>query len=252
MRPPNAEARARLLFDTKVTTKCNRRRLPEMVKRVAITVGSASLPTKAQGDIKKDQGWMYPRNNGVPVRHPQRVINGTTYRDHKDTELNRRKHESNFFITINTNRCMRLAEGGDAAKATLACKKVLGEMAQQEVLCTLLKYGPKHAEYTNDKFVDVVESIEWDASVERGEKFDRLHCHIWLTLHHYSQLQVNCSMLQSKFKELYNKYAPPAEKIGRGRPYANVKLLPTSDWAEVIRSYIHKAADVSYGSKVCP
>ena len=78
-------------------------------------------------------------------------------------------------------------------------------------------------------------------------------------MHHYSQVQVNMPVMQRLFKRLYNQYIDEAlnNTVGldkeaiRGRiaqnknPYIQVKLLPTSDWAMVIRQYIHKGMQES-------
>ena len=92
----------------------------------------------------------------------------------------------------------------------------------------------------------VIKSVEWTSSVETGENYERLHVHIWLTVHHYSQVQINRPVISVMFKEFYNGLlnAHPGFKAQlqcKGRPYCNVKLLPTSDWAMVLRQYIHKA-----------
>ena len=50
------------------------------------------------------------------------------------------------------------------------------------------------------------------------------------------------------FKALYNAHVTPIGTVGginelkvNRMPYIQVKLLPSSDWAMVIRQYIHKA-----------
>ena len=87
------------------------------------------------------------------------------------------------------------------------------------------------------------------AAVETGEGFERLPCHIWLTVHHYSQVQINMPVMQQMFKRMYNQRVGGVfnQKLAITKnPYISVKLLPTSDWADVIKSYIHKAmADVN-------
>ena len=74
------------------------------------------------------------------------------------------------------------------------------------------------------------------------------HSHIWLTVHHYSQVQVNMPVMQKMFKEAYNSRIDimnSRQLRCNGMPYIQVKLLPSSDWAMVIKQYIHKgmAAD---------
>lgn len=220
-----------------------------MVKRepTVVTVGSAAT-TNALGDsrksIKKDGAWRYP--GGVIQRHSDTMINGRgPYTDHKDTGEARRKQESNFFITLNTNRTV--SQGGamcDYGKE--AMRKTLNDMAKDEVICSYLKFGPKHPEhYGKDVYEDVIQKIEWNSAVEVGETLCRLHCHIWLTVHHYSQVQINMAMMQHTFKRIYNghignsEFAP--QLVANKMPYIQVKLLPESNWAEVMKQYIHKA-----------
>ena len=234
--------RARLLFDNNVKTQC-RRRVTTMVKRAPrITVGSASIASAATGDVKKDQKWMYP--GGVVARHKDLVINGRTYTDDKNEGERRRKHESNFFITINTNKAMT-GLGVEADLAKRCVKETLDYIAETRNICGIIKFGPKSTHYQDDRFDDVIESMEWNAAVETGEKLDRLHAHVWLTMHHYSQVQVNMPMLARMFKQQYNERVKgyglgKSLQISR-QPYVNVKLLPTSDWAQVIHRYMRKA-----------
>ena len=214
--------------NVKCPTKAMVRREP------TITVGDATI--KPARGIKKSGLWReWKRMDGT-------TVNGRTYTDDKDTSLPRRYHESNFFITLNTNKTLR--EGGEMADlGKRACKEVLEELCKDKNICAYLKFGPKSDHYKDDVYADVIQRIEWSAAVETGEVLERLHCHIWLTVHHYSQVQVNMPVMQHMFKDMYNK------KVGLGNqklavnrnPYISVKLLPTSDWADVIKSYIHKA-----------
>ena len=52
---------------------------------------------------------------------------------------------------------------------------------------------------------------------------------------------MNSNMMQHRVKTLFNTFmANPNFKIKK-LPYVHVKLLPQSDWATVMRQYIHKA-----------
>ena len=211
-----------------------------MVKRenVKITVEAVNMKKNPLKGVKKDGAWRYP--GGVIQRLAQREIDGITYFDPKDPTENRRKIESNFFITLNTNRTLSNVEGGLAEMAKTACKEALTVLAKDEVICQYLKFGPKDKEFQNDRYKDVISKIEWQAAVETGERWERLHAHIWMTVHHYSQVQINMPIMQHLFKQYYNDRAPATMKAN-GKPYISVKLLPTSDWAEVIKGYMHKA-----------
>ena len=215
-----------------------------------VTVGSAGLG-KATGDVsvKKKQAWRYP--GGIIQRAPSDMINGRgPYRDHIDTTEPRRKQESNFFITLNTNRRCDADSGhvNIEQEGRVAMQQALKELAKDTMICKYLKFGPKHPkEYENDRYEDVIQSVEWTANVEIGDELKRLHCHIWLTVHHYSQVQINMRMMQQLFKLKYH------ENLGLGKehlkinglPYIQVKLLPTANWAEVMKQYIHKGMSSS-------
>ena len=197
---------------------------------------------------KKDQTWRYP--GGVITRAShldgKRTSNGGKYTCDKDGG-GRRKQESNFFITLNTNRSIERG-GPGAIAAQQAARYAIDKLSEDSYICTYLKFGPKNAHYQHDKYKDVVEKVDWKGAVEVGENLFRVHTHVWMTVHHYSQVQINMPVMQHLFKQLYNSRAKeltsPAiyETICvKKRPYIQVKLLPASNWAEVIRQYIHKA-----------
>ena len=222
-----------------------------MVKRgpTMITVEPVN-PNKPLGDmgIKKQGAWRYPGN--VVQRAPSTLLGSQHYYDDKNPSEARRKHESNFFITINTNRCIgeHLVSPEAAAHGKEAMRRTLNILAQDALLCQYLKFGPKSAWYQKDKFDDVITNIEWQAAVETGENNERLHCHIWLTVHHYSQVQVNMPLMQRLFKTTYNAQlsAEHKPKLECSKmPYISVKLLPTADWAIVMKQYIHKGMTFS-------
>ena len=222
-----------------------------MVRRKpTVTVESINL-RPATGDsqirkgVKASGAWRYP--NGVIQRMDQRTINGKDYWDDKDPTENRRKHESNFFITLNTNRSMKDMSGGMAEIGKNAVRRTIDYLSEPESICAFLKFGPKNPMYASDRFEDVIQKVDWQANVEVGEKLERLHCHIWMTVHHFSQVQVNMPVIQHLFTRKYNEEVEKSTNTDgklllqqRGKPYVNVKLLPTSDWAMVMRQYIHK------------
>ena len=224
---------------------------PPMVKRtskvrdVATTVQAINFK-KPSGDLVKTDketvkgrgAWRYP--NGVIQRAPSTVMpSGKEYFDPRDPALPRRKIESNFFITLNTNKVILDGDFGINREALVACQQATDALATDELVCTYLKFGPKDDSYGADEYHDVITRVEWEGKAEVGEKQFRLHAHIWMTIYHYSQVQINMPLMQAAFKEQYNLRAPKQYKITR-RPYIQVKLLPTSDWAEVIKNYIRK------------
>mgnify|MGYP004399314435 CR=1 FL=1 len=230
-----------------------------------VTVGDAALG-KPTGDVtvsvKKKQAWRYP--GGIIQRAESTTINGRKgYFDHIDTTEPRRKQESNFFITINTNRrgTSTAAAPNLEQEGRVAMERALKDLAKDTMICKYLKFGPKHpTEYGNDRYQDVIQSVEWTANVEMGDELKRLHCHIWMTVHHYSQVQINMRMMQQLFKLKYHehlgdgltgrKHPNFTELSINGMPYIQVKLLPTANWAEVMKQYIHKGMASSNGTAV--
>ena len=193
---------------------------------------------------KKGQAWRYKGWN--ILRAESNLINGRLYTDprednHKtDTGLPRRKNESNFFITINPNKQVPPEH---CARMQAQFKSALEFIAQPTEVATYLKFGPKDFEnFGADKAVDVIKKIDWDSNVEIGEEKKRMHAHIWLTIEHYSQIQVDSKLLQWAFKKAYNRNLA-LDDIYRIKtlPYVQVKLLPQSDWTTVMRQYIRKA-----------
>lgn len=226
-----------------------------MVKRAPTKISVEGINfTKPTGDVvkgvKASGAWRYP--GGIIQRAPTTQLgnDGKHYYDDKDPGEARRKHESNFFITLNTNRCVgeRYVTPQQAADGKRAMRKALDFLSKDSSICTFMKFGPKSAHYREDKFEDVITKVEWQAAVEVGEQLERLHCHIWLTVHHYSQVQVNMPVMQRMFKQAYNSHVG-AENLRVLRcnkmPYIQVKLLPTSDWAMVMKQYIHKGMQFS-------
>lgn len=220
---------------------------PVMVKRTKPAKGGfkgisvESIDFKAPISAKSKQAWKYA--GGSIVRSPELTINGTKYTDHdrpgQQSGLARRKQESNFFITINSNKSPRDAFNIDAALK--AMDHMLEALSKENVLATFIKFGPKHEHYREDKYADVIAGIDWKAASETGPNQGKVHSHIWLTISHYSQIQINVQMLMYQAKRLYNdSVLVKGDKITR-QPYVHIKLLPQSNWTDVMRQYIHKA-----------
>ena len=232
---------------------------PQTHSQAQIWTETPDFAKPAKLSAKEHGAWRYP--GGVIVRgeHLKGMTkgNGEFYRDHRDLALAPRKNESNFFITLNTNRSTWGSDPAVIAAAQEACTHALKELSKPSEMCTYMRFGPKNAYYATDKFVDVIEAPKtaWDAAVEIGPTQGKLHCHVWLTLHHYSELQVNMPVIGQRFKYHYNqmyrsKTANMREADQRDleitkKPYVNVKLLPQSNFAEVIRQYMLKGMHAS-------
>ena len=105
---------------------------------------------------KKGVEWMYV--GGKVQRAESVMINGTRYTDPREPSLPRRKIESNFFITINTNMSFEGAE----EEGIIALRKTLVALRDPKELCLALKFGPVDpANYGDDKYADVISKVDW-------------------------------------------------------------------------------------------
>ena len=91
-----------------------------------------------------------PEINEAYDSRPDTSLGGTPgYFDHDRGDgvknLARRKQESNFFITINSNQAPTAADDVDASLT--AMNKMLKEISKESVMATYIKFGPKHEEY---------------------------------------------------------------------------------------------------------
>lgn len=211
----------------------------DMVRRVAtppvVTTSVASF--KPQHTAKTKQAWRYAGGN--ILRAPGLMINGKRYEDPKDPGQPRRKHESNFLLTINSNKAP--AQGEEFDLVVKQMEYMLKRLSEEKSVAAYLKFGPVSPEYRNDKYYDVVQNIDWTANVETGDKMHRVHGHAWLTVTHYSQVQINKEVMQHLVKTYYNESLPLGSKLRIGdKPYIDIKLLPQSDWTTIMKQYIHK------------
>lgn len=258
--PPKAISR--LLYrnlNTRGTRQTLRGASTDMVQRVKKVskkeVSAQSVNTPALPGIKMKQAWKYPNRQ---IQRMASVVapSGVRLYDHIDTSEARRKQESNLFITVNTNKGFDedTPEQNNAVEEAL--RRTLAQMNNAATFAVLLKFGPVHPQnYGNDKYSDVVESIEWQARVEVGEKYHRIHAHIWMTIHHYSQVQLNVHMMMMLVKQLYNRNLEAlgfsASNSGTKelrmtrQPYVHVKPLPQSNFNDIVKQYIHKAMQSS-------
>lgn len=208
-----------------------------MVKRARnpdVTTSNADF--QVQHTAKTKQAWRY---QGHQIqRAPGLLINAKKYEDPKDPGQPRRKQESNFFITINSNKSPLNTE---MEMAVSHMKEMLRVLADERTLSTYIKFGPVSPEYREDRFADVIHNIDWKANVETGDVVHRLHAHIWLTITHYSQVQLNVQMLQHAARQAFNRGLPLGSQLRIDmKPYVHIKLLPQSDWTTIMKQYIHK------------
>jgi len=211
-------------------------------------VRTASAVKKVHHSAKSAQAWRYP--GGVIQRAPQLKLGSREYTDHKNPGEPRRKQESNFFITLNTN--MSPNTPAEMSMCINGLRDAVKHLSKDHVLAACLKFGPVDSHYQLDRYGDVIVSAEWKSSVETGEIMNRVHAHIWLTIVHYSQIQINTQMLMAQTKVAYNKTKEDWGEFEKLRmkknPYVHVKLLPQSDWAQIMRNYVTKnfASETGY------
>lgn len=150
--------------------------------------------------------------------------------------LGRRKQQSNFFMTLNTNK-----RKFDEARDTDAMSHAIDEIFRRRVF-DILKFGPMHPDtYGGDGNIadEVVEKVEVKAGIERGPVTGALHAHLYLTITHWSQLQIDVPRLQFLFKEAYNEKAI-TKMTDKGRLAIKVELQPQTDYGQIIAFYLSK------------
>ena len=207
------------------------------------------VPFKSRNDtqdIKDEQAWMHP--SGKVERAPSTNINGNLYYDPKDYNktgdmVPRRKHETNLFLTMNTNKTVKDARRPEAERRMA---QVLNFMGERATIGRYLEFGPvDNVSYGNDVFEDVVSDIDWFATQEYGGKRHRLHAHAHLTITHHSQIQVKPYFLQMEFKSKWNNVYPPLHYDDplyiKGMPNTQVKLQHQRAWPAMMRLYMVKA-----------
>lgn len=231
----------------------NRQRRPPVIATQRVSM----KPAPGGKGVKAKQAWKYPGFN--IVRASTVWLNDRYYSDPKEADSNpgqqgelrdsgmapddsgtpRRKQESNFLITINPNKKFT---GTQEPAAERAFRVALGGLSTNTSLVRCLKFGPKDAHYAKDRAADVIlPGVQWTANVETGENLGRMHSHIWLTIEHYSQIQINVPMMQHEFVRQFNASVVGGQgTVLTGVPYIDVKLLPQSDWTTVMRQYIKK------------
>lgn len=196
-----------------------------------------------QPGLKNRQAWKY--KGGVIKRADTLwLIQGVKHRDPKEpsgADLPRRLEESNFFITINTNKAPT-AHGVTAEAAGEAAANAMEITLQNISRFIEFGKGPRgDPEFENDIFNAVVQDVEWLPSVEMGPTLQRVHTHTSMRLLHYSQLRVNPRWLQEVFKEAWNtQWRAGHPMIMDGMPYVDVKLRQQVNAHEITIQYAAK------------
>ena len=156
--------------------------------------------------------------------------------DQAGQPLGRRKQQSNFFMTLNTNK-RKFDEVRDIDAMSHAIEKVFKTNVYE-----ILKFGPAHPNtYASDGSIadEVIEKVEVKAGIERGPVTGALHAHLYLTITHWSQVQIDVPRLQHLFKEAYNSRAA-TRMTEKGKLAVKVELQPQTDWGQIISHYLSK------------
>lgn len=228
------EAVSRMLYRNTSSAQVT---LPMVARQRNVNITTSTASFTPGHTAKTKQAWKY--RGGQILRAPNTWINGTTYTDPKDPGQPRRKQESNFFITINSNKTV--PDDEDRQTGVKHMEEMLKQLMTDRNLAMVLTFGPVDAHYARDKYTDVIDNVEWKGAVETGDKMNRLHCHVWVTIKHYSQIQVNTRMVQHLARDYYNRGLVIGHKLRIGAlPYVHTKLLPQSDWTDIMKQYIHK------------
>lgn len=101
------------------------------------------------------------------------------------------KH-SNFFLTVNTNQSYR-DDDNNIANDTNVFEGVINDM-----LNNIQHYIKLPAGSTFDKDV---KDVDIDYVVERGNKKNMLHCHIYLKFTHNTDVKLDYAAIKNKFRE---------------------------------------------------
>ena len=193
---------------------------------------------------KANQAWKY--KGGSVARAPSVNLGSGTYTDgkHPGERLPRRYQESNFFITINTNKA---PEGEvQTSRAVSHCEQMVNHLSKVGVVSKYTRFGPRDRHYSKDRFSDVIADVDWQSNVEIGDQQRRVHAHIWVTIKHYSQIQINIPKLTEEARVSFNAGLPLGSPLRVTNPYVNVKLMPQSDFTSIIRSYMRKGMKRTY------
>jgi hypothetical protein len=229
-------------YDAAMAQRDTRRPTPSASKAtLQVAIGTHSEEgIKASAYDKATGEWKARATGG---RRTQ--FGSNTLYDHNISQtgqpLGRRKQQSNFFMTLNTNK-----RKFDEARDTDAMSYAIDEIFRRRVF-DILKFGPAHPDtYGGDGSIadEVIEKVEVKAGIERGPVTGALHAHLYLTITHWSQLQIDVPRLQFLFKEAYNEKAL-TKMTDKGRLAIKVELQPQTDYGQIIAHYLSKqvAAD---------
>lgn len=191
----------------------------------------------SESNAKAEQAWKYP--NCEIARAPSTRLGNRTYTDPKSNGQARRQQESNFFITINTNKHF---DDESIERASQCMGEMLNALASDRVFPQYLKFGPRDAVFATDSARDVISRVDWNASVEVGGHLGRLHAHIYLSILHYSQLQINAKKMSVLARQAFNACARKvlSDEHLVSNMYVHVDLQAQKDHDQILTRYLSK------------
>jgi hypothetical protein len=138
------------------------------------------MPPKRK-QISDSESDDFNSSDSPPVKIRSKVSN---VRAKQKKKPERRIKHSNFIFTINTNQRIgpydeRLEEFCDSLKDCMS-----------DIFSNLHDYV-KILEPDHEWSREYIKKAECDSVVERGEKFDQIHCHCFIGISHYSKLQLD-------------------------------------------------------------
>jgi hypothetical protein len=105
------------------------------------------------------------------------------------------KH-SNFHITINTNK-RHNAESHELIEESQKLKEVADEILSPKVFPQFVIF-----KQTGDSWTPlVINNVRTKGAIERGDKFDQVHCHLLVCIDHYSMISINTGAMAAFAKE---------------------------------------------------
>lgn len=231
--------------------------MPSKVQRVNIVMGNASI-SAAGAKLGGRDNWKGKNQD----RDITKGIDPTTSQDGGRTGLGRRKHETHLFCTLNPNKgSMRSTKQGmqDDKTVQQALNYVVTQLSRDENLSRVITFGPTgdgkptygDVYRANDSYDTHIGNVTCSATIEKGGTYGRMHAHMVLVIDHWSQIQINSIKLSQVARKFYNDFLetslgtehlrlPPGRRM-----YANVKLLPQTQWNKIILQYLEKGIAAS-------
>lgn len=136
---------------------------------------------------KRDKELLSDSESEIEVVKTSRISDVTNKEQKKK---GKRIKNSNFVFTINTNRQL----GADDEELLPFCRKlkdVIDKNIFDKIEEHIVFLEPGHSWEKR-----YVKKAECDSNVERGDKFDQVHAHLFVGVSHYSKIRLNTSSIR--------------------------------------------------------